>query len=242
MYRFGRGRAADVGHADEENAGDHRRVPGQRGFSQGMANPVTDVAASVMTGTSREGWRIDAGEADVAVLEVPAALARSRRSTSTCDLVICPNRPGRLARADGRARRARSLVAAHRDKQPRRGRQPRVSLPLRGARRIGFAPPRPRAGAGLVRRQLLIEAENREATVLCLSHAAGRRDGQRQLRGDPRPHRRQDPRHRSERLCPGVANKEAGSPARWSGVATSAGDRSSARRARRLRRARRKPS
>ncbi len=114
-----------------------------------------------MTGISPERWRIDAGDADVAVLEVPAALARSRRFDVDVRFVVrCPESAqgawhGLTVELDGRRHWSRRIATSNPGEADSLDYHCRVEVPEGSGLRI-----RALAQAqGSLRRQLLIEAE-----------------------------------------------------------------------------------
>lgn len=114
-----------------------------------------------MTHPAPERWRVDAGDADVAVLDVPAALARTRRFEVDVRFVVrCPE-PARGAwhalavELDGRRHWSRRIDTSNPGQTDSLDYHCRIDVPQGTGLRV-----RALAQAhGAQRRQLLIEAE-----------------------------------------------------------------------------------
>jgi hypothetical protein len=108
-----------------------------------------------------ERWRIDAGEADVATLDIPPALGRTRRFEVDVRLVVqCPDPPAGAWHAltvevDGRRQWARRIPTHNPGQTDSLDYHCRIDLPEGAALRVRALASMGRA----LRRRLQIEAE-----------------------------------------------------------------------------------
>ncbi len=118
--------------------------------------------ARTMTGPTEERWCVDAGDADVALLDIPPHLSRTRRFEVDVRFVVqCPEPAGEAWHAltvelDGRQHWSRRIATSNPGQTDSLDFHCRVELPVGAGLRVRALA---RVGGAARRRQLRVEAE-----------------------------------------------------------------------------------